>query len=186
MREKKKKPYVKDKWIELVYSLFKKEQKRHPFKAVTKKQVYAKVPLNEKNKKIISYRIMERAIDRLCPTKVTKEKDTRGKFWLPDNYNKNMRLLRKSNEEATKYIESLKHEQKKLSKEKDYFRGGYRIGKPYIDALQYCDSEEDWELLQAWFTKMNQNKYEQEQVEAWDNYQEEIAEIEEQIKKEKK
>jgi len=171
----------------LVYSLFKNEQKRHPSKAVTKKQIYAKVPLNGKNKKIISYRIVERAIDRLCQKKVvTKEKDTRGQFWLPKNYNKSIRLLRKSDEESTKQIESLKHELKTLSKEKEYFRGGYKIGEQYVEALMYCNSEEDWELLRAWFTKMNQNRYEQEQVELWDADQEKMAEITEQIRKEKK
>jgi len=80
----------------------------------------------------------------------------------------------------------LQDKNKNLLEEKNYFRGGYRIVEPYVEALMYCNSEEDWELLRAWFTKMNQNKYEQEQVEAWDADQEKIAKITEQIRNEKK
>ncbi len=177
--------------LEIIREEFSKEQKKHPFDPVTKNQVYSRIRAAFRNnvrlinEPLFSYRTMERKIDELCANKVVK-KDHHGLYWLMKNWEKNIAIQQKANQDAKREIQFLKHQLRELTKEKNYFSGGYRIGQPYIEALIYCKSEEDWELLRAWFTKMNQNKYEQEQVEAWDADQEEIAEIEEQIKKEKK
>jgi len=175
MGHKLTKPYVSKAKLEKVFAAFEQIQKKSPLKYVTKSQVEEITKLN--------YRLITRAFQILKSQGKIVIGDNKGEWWLPSYLRKQRKFKDAQEQYKETVIRFQKEEIEKLTKTK---KGILRIAKPYLDSLLYCNSEEDWELLGAWFAKMNQNKYEQEQVEAWDNYREEIAEIEEQIKKEKK
>jgi hypothetical protein len=174
MGHKLTKPYVSKAKLEKVFTAFEQRQKKLPLKHVTKSQVKEDT------------RLHPRTITRAFQILYSRGKIARygkGEWWLPSYLDKERKFLDAQEQYKETVIRLQKEEIEKLTKTKE---GILQIAKFYLDALIYCDSDEDWELLGAWFAKMNQNKYEQEQVEAWDNYQEEIAEIEEQIKNENK
>ncbi len=184
---KKERPYVNDVAIELVSKLFTKEQDNHPSAFVTKKQVDARITKafvsdpNLQKKPQFSYRVMERAIKRLCNKKIVK-KDGRGAYWLSKNYDVSLERKQRENKELTRIIKDLEQEKRKISKDKSYFEGGYNAGKHFLEALIYCNSKEDWALLQAWFTKMRENKWDLEELETWHHDEEYNAQLEEGIK----
>jgi len=171
------KPYVSKAKLEKVFTAFEQRQKKAPLKYVTKSQVEEITKLN--------YRLITRAF-QILTSKGKIERYGKGEWWLPSYLDKQRKNLDTQEQYKETVIRFQKGEIEKLTNAREHKESILRITKFYLDALIYCDSDEDWELLGAWFAKMNQNKYEQEQVEAWDAYQEEIAEIEEQIKKEKK
>ncbi len=205
-----KKKYYND--LRIVLEQVTKEQKTHPLKYVTKNQVYGRIEKAFKEEaklakeSLFSYRTMERAIDKLIQHDAVR-KDGTGQYWLMNNWENSLEHKKKEKYELNGIIKDLKQQKSKLSKEKNYFEGGYNAGKHFLDALRYCDSDEDWALLEAFFVKMNRNKMEKkylddreelwdeeqefnakimdeiEQVEAHEANQESIAEAEEQIKK---
>ena len=170
--------YISKEKKDRVFKEFQKLQRKFPSKAVTIKALRTNLGVYEK--------FVERAIKKLIASGDI-EKPVHGQYWLKKNWKQNAIIERKKFEEVEKEIQLIKQQLRERTKEKNYFKGGYRIGQKYIEALMYCESEEDWDLLRVWFTKMTQNKYEkyeQERAEAWDDYLEEIARREEQIKKE--
>ena len=174
-----------------IYTIIESIQKVPPYKPVERKDVVAKNPE-------LDYRMIGRALELLCKLKVL-ECFERGQYWLPEYREKSLELAKKrldieqkAREYAEKEVEVLKQQKKELldknkslSKEKRYFAGAYNMGKPYLDALIYCDSDEDWALLEAFFVKMRENKLEKELAEEWKQEQEEHARIMEEIEREK-
>lgn len=89
-------------------------------------------------------------IPNACDEKrITKYK--RGQYWIP-NY------LLSLNEYKDEIIEMQKQDIEKLGRTKEDI---LRIAKPYLDALLYCNSEEDWALFETFFHTMYANKMEQ-------------------------
>ncbi len=180
--------------LEIVLKEFTKEQEDHPSKPVTKKQVYARIKkaFNKETKllkePLFSYRTMERAFDKLIiKERITREDD--GKYWIPQYLENDREHLREQNEYKDLVIKNKENKSKwqkriieQLKKENAEL---VRIVKPYLDALLYCDSEEDWALLEAFFAKMRENKYEiweKEHREAGEMERERQAEILEEMK----
>lgn len=170
-----KKKYHKQ---QIVLNCFKIEQMSHLFDPVTKNQVYRRIKekyeKNPKltNKKLFSYRTMERFFEKLTEMKDNKQivkKDGRGKYWLFEIWEKNLEKIAAENIELKKIINDLKKEK--------------NSGKHFIDSLRYCNSDEDWALLEAYFTKMLENKYEKERIEGLEAEQEYLAEGLEQLEK---
>jgi hypothetical protein len=160
--------------LEIVLKKFEEEQNKHPWKPVTKAQVYTKIKRDFKTKKelvgqpLFSYRTMERKIDELRDDEIIK------KYWLTEVLKRNLEYQRKENKRKDKIILEQKRTQKRLLEENI---ATVEMAKPYLDNLRYCDSDEDWELLTNWFMKMQENKHYREEAEAWREEQESQAEV---------
>lgn len=88
------------------------------------------------------YRTIDRALKELV-IKETLVQERWGQYWLPEYHANCIRNLRRLGD-----FDSIKE-----------------VSIHIIDALRYCESDEDWELLEAFFAKMNENRRDRDRAE---------------------
>jgi hypothetical protein len=149
MGHKLTKPYVSKAKLEKVFAAFEQIQKKYPSEYVTKSQVKEITQLN--------YRLITRTFQILY-SQGRIDRYGKGEWWLPSYLAKERKFLDTQEQYKETVIRLQKEEIEKLTKTKE---GILRIAKPYLDALLYLKSDEDWELLENFFHKMHANKMEQ-------------------------
>ena len=185
--------------LDKILEVFTEIQNKHLDEPVTKKEVTKR--LVEKFPELYVYgNLIKRAFKILCnQNKLEREK--RGRYWLQGyekesrNYlkrknkrqKKDFNVMRRKFEKTQRFFEKQNKElvQEKIEalSERDFFKGGYESAKHFLESLRYCDSDEDWALLEAYFAKMLDNKYEKERIEELEAEQEFYAEVSEQYEK---
>jgi hypothetical protein len=155
--------YVSEGTLARIRKIIEKLQKASPFTAVKKSHVRDEIESDYTQPKVCR-KTIGRAFKKLIERKDIAQ-DGRGQYWLPEFRANRMDYLKKKLKSNEGIIELARH---------------------FLDALVYCDSDDDWALLQAFFTKMRDNRYEREFVEFEKADQELTAKIMEEIEKEKK
>lgn len=150
--------HISEEKIERVKGIIQKLQEASPFIAVTKKSVYDRINANE-----MTYRTLGRAFRRLVE-RGSLIQEVRGQYWLPEFHAKSIRNLKRIGD-----FESIKE-----------------VTIHILDALRYCESEEDWKLLEAFFTKMRENKYERDRAEFEEADQKLRSQVLEELERERK
>jgi hypothetical protein len=165
--------YLKKEKLDRVKAIIEDLQSKAPYSSVTKKKVddvikeeHQKQHLdhilaiksqleNQGNmkkcpKREMEYKTVERAFGVMLKNG-TLVQEHRGQYWLPEYHANCVKNLKRIGD-----FESIKE-----------------VTIHILDALKYCKSDEDWKLLEAFFTKMNENKRERAHVEYYEAEQRE-------------
>jgi hypothetical protein len=143
--------YVSEENITRIKRIIERLQEASPFVAVTKKCVEERINEDHMRPKV-SYRMIGRVF-RILVDKGILVKASHGRYLSAEFYKIRIKKLKES------------------------YEGLEQLTAHYLDALDYCDSEEDWKLLEAFFTKMRDNKYAKERRECQEDYNALIDEV---------
>jgi hypothetical protein len=103
------------------------------------------LPVAKKDvKKIVKSEMSDKTIERFFTLLVGRKhlvQIRRGRYWIKDVYFNNIDNLK----------EKIKHDESKV-----------KVVQYFLDALEYCESDTDWKLLEVFFAKMRDNKYAKE------------------------
>lgn len=187
--------------LDKILDVFSEIQNKNRDDPVTKKEV---TKMLEKFSELNVYdNLIKRAFNILCNQKKI-ERESRGQYWLSGyneksrkylqrkikrletDYNVRLRDFKKTTMFFKNQMKIIVQEKIDILRERDFFKGGYESAKHFLESLRYCDSDEDWGLLETYFKKMLENKYEKERIEGLEAEQEYLTEGLEQLEKKEK
>jgi hypothetical protein len=147
---------VAKKNLDRVKEIVEKLQEDRPFEAVTKKRVFGVI------KKEYQSKLQEYAIRKKLGKSKKDEQEPK--------YEVSYRTIERSinilvNKNSARDLVKDARGQYWLPKNYDNFKRKKKAASHILDALRYCDSEEDWKLLEAFFAKMRENEHERDRAE---------------------